>query len=107
MDPNRNMMEEIFKMTKDNNKMLHSMRRRAFIGGLLKILLYLALLLTPIWFYMTYLNDSVQGLMKSVEQMQGTGSSAMQSFSDLQNTLKELQAKMPSFMTGSSTSKGN
>lgn len=107
MDPNRNMMEEIFKMTKDNNKMLHGMRRRAFIGGFIKILLYLALLLTPIWFYMTYLNDSVQSLMKSVEQMQGTGSSAMQSLSEFQNTLKDLQAKIPSFMTGSSTLNSN
>lgn len=97
------MMNAIFKMTKENNDLLHSMRRRAFLGGLLKFVIWTALLVAPIWFYMTYLNQSVQNVMQAVVQMQQTGTNVQANFTNLQNSLKQLESKIPGFSSASQT----
>ncbi|MDP3645473.1 MAG: hypothetical protein Q8R25_00075 [bacterium] len=97
MDPNREMMNDIYKMTKENNQMLHGMRRRALIGGLLKFIIWTVLLLAPIWFYMAYLNDSVQKIMSTFSQVQATGASAQVQLDAFQKTIRDLQSKIPGF----------
>ncbi len=93
--PQHDLMNQIYKMTKENNEMLHSMRRRAFLGGLLKFALYALFLIGPIWFYYTYLNDSVQNMLKAFNQMQTTGANVQASFGNFQESLKQLQEKIP------------
>ncbi|MEY4747031.1 MAG: hypothetical protein RLZZ416_80 [Candidatus Parcubacteria bacterium] len=104
MDPDKQMLQEAYRLVKENNHMLHAMRRNAFIGGVLKLLLYAALLFVPFWFYMTYLNGVVQQMLQAMQQLQGTGAKAQMQVSDLGKTWKDLQDKLPGFMQTPSTS---
>ena len=97
MDPNRNMLNDIFKMTKENNDMLHGMRRRAFVGGLLKFIIWGAIFIAPIWFYMTYLNESMQKMLTAFNQVQATGVSAQTQLGSFQNMFKEFTDKISFF----------
>lgn len=58
MDPRKE--EELYRMTRENNQMLHSMRRSAFWGGVIKFTFYiLVLVVAPLWFYNVYLQPIV------------------------------------------------
>ena len=103
MDPDKEIIHETYRLAKENNKMLHSMRRAVFWGGILKVMTYLAFLLVPFWFYMTYLNGTVQQMLRAIDQIQGTGAKAQAQFGDLSNTLKQFQDKLPGFMHSSTS----
>jgi hypothetical protein len=66
-------LKETYRLTQENNRMLRSMRRNAFWGGVIRLIIYAALLLVPVWFYFTYLAPVVEQMMQTVEQIQGTG----------------------------------
>ena len=71
--------------------MLHAMRRNAFIGGVIKFLLYVGLLVAlPLWLYSTYLAPIVESTMEAVEQMQNTGEQTKSQFDKLQELLKQF-----------------
>ena len=61
--------EEVYRLVKENNKMLHGMRRRAFFGGIFKLVFWIALIVAPIWFYQTYLSPVVGSMLKSMNQV--------------------------------------
>lgn len=103
MEPYQGQQQEIYKLVRENNKMLHSMRRNAFWGGLFKLIIYGVFLLAPIWFYMTYLNGTVQQMLKTINQVQGTGVQAQAQLNSFQELLKQLESKIPSFMRPSAS----
>ncbi len=80
-------------MTKENNQMLHAMRRSAFWGGIFKFIIYAVFLLAPLWFYMQYLSPIVNQALKTMQQAQSTGASAQTQLTGLQDALKQLQSK--------------
>ena len=91
-----NTLDEILRLTKENNKMLHSMRRNAFLGGIMKVVIYAAFIIIPAWLYLQYLAPVVQQFLTTMNQVQGTGVKAQTQMADWQKTLQELQAKLPS-----------
>jgi hypothetical protein len=95
------MLEEIHRLTVENNRMLHKMRRSAMIGRIFTLLFYAALLLAPIWFYMTYLNTTVQNALAAYDRMQGTGQQAENQFQALEVAFKQFQEKFQSFTSTS------
>ncbi len=94
--------QEMYRLTRENNRMLHAMRRNAFWGGILKFIFWSAILIAPIWFYMTYLNATVEKMLHTIDQVQGTGAKAQAQVSGWENAWKQFEAK---FGMGSSTSK--
>lgn len=90
------MLRETYRLAQDNNRMLRSMRRNAFWGGLLRLVIYAALLLVPVWFYFTYMAPVVEQMMQTVQQIQGTGAQAQAQFSGFQEAWKEFQEKFKS-----------
>ena len=105
MDPNRQMIEETNRLVKDNNRMLHAMRRHALWAGTLKFIIYAALILAPIWFYMTYLNATVEKMLSTVDQIQGTGAKAQAQISGFEDAWKQFEAKLPNFMHAPTSTK--
>lgn len=101
MDDNA-MLREMYRLTQDNNRMLHSMRRTAFFGGLLKVIVWIVVLVTPIWFYMTYLAPIADSVQKTVSEAQGTSVEAQAQIKQLQDSLKKVQEslKLPALPTG-------
>ena len=91
MPPNED-LKELLRLTKDNNHMLHAMRRNAFWGGIIKFVLYaLVLVAAPLWLYATYIMPIMQEMLGTYQQIQGTGARAQAQFSDFQNLLKKFQ----------------
>ena len=103
MDPDRQKLEEMYRLTKDNNRMLHSMRRNAFWGGLLKFVIYAGLIGVPIWFYLSYFAPVLQSMMQTMNQLQGTGTKASAQMSSFQDMMKQAQALFDRFGSSSST----
>ena len=101
MDPDKQKLEEIYRLTKETNGMLHAMRRNAFWGRIFQFVFWTAILLAPIWFYMTYLNTTVEKMLHTIDQMQGTSAKAQAQFGDLEGLWKKFQSQ---FSSGSSTS---
>ncbi|MDO8552600.1 MAG: hypothetical protein Q7S01_03675 [bacterium] len=95
-DKEKEMLAETYRLSRDNNKMLHSMRRSAFWGGVLKVIFWLAIIIAPIWFYSAYLAPIVQSFQNTVNQVQGTGAQAQVQLNGFQDMLKEWGSKVQS-----------
>ena len=95
MDPNVQKFEEIYRLVKENNRMLHKMRRNAFLGGIIRLLIWAAALGIPIWLFFTYLFPVLESTMKTFEQIQGVGVSAQGQFEGLSDTLRDFKSGLP------------
>ena len=84
----------MYRITRENNKMLHAMRRNAFWGGVIKFIIYAAFLLVPIWVYTQYLAPVVNAALKTMQDVQGTGAKAQTQLGDFSAFIKEIQAKL-------------
>lgn len=88
------MLQETYRLTKENNKMLHAMRRNAFWGGIIKFILYiLVLFVAPLWLYLTYLAPIMEQTLATFNEIQGTGAKAQAQFGNFQETLKQFQSQ--------------
>ena len=68
MDPDH---QELYRLVRENNKMLHSMRRHAFWGGIFKLMLYIAALAIPVLLYFNYLYPIVQQMNATLTSVTG------------------------------------
>lgn len=83
-------LDELLRLTKENNHILRSMRRNAWIGGILKFIIYaLLVVVIPLWLYATYLAPVLESTLETMNKIQGTGANAQAQFSDFQNLLKQ------------------
>ena len=95
------MQQEMYRLTKENNKMLHKMRRNALWGGIIKFLLYAVLFLAlPFWLYVTYFAPVLESTMQAVNQIQGTGARAQAQFGSFEAMWKDFQTKFGGSPTG-------
>ncbi len=93
MPPNED-LKELIRLTKDNNRMLHSMRRNAFWGGILKLVIYVALFVAvPFWLYATYLGPMMDQMMETYRSIQGTGAKAEAQFGNIQGMIEQFKNK--------------
>ncbi|PIR82484.1 hypothetical protein COU20_02155 [Candidatus Kaiserbacteria bacterium CG10_big_fil_rev_8_21_14_0_10_59_10] len=84
MDEDR-MLEETYRLSKENNRMLHAMRRSAFIGGVVKLMVWIVLLVVlPLWLYSTYLAPVLEQMRETMDQVQGANASVQAQFGALQ-----------------------
>ena len=99
-DLDRTQVEQILKLTKDNNRMLHAMRRNAFLGGFIKLFVWGALIIIPYWLYVQYLAPVMTSAMQTIEQVQGTSAKAQAQFGDLNSSLQKLKDQFPQYFSG-------
>ena|SRR3989344_979531 len=91
MPPNQE-LQEILRLAKENNRMLHKMRRNALWGGVIKFVLYAVVLVAaPLWLYATYLAPMVEQMLDTYQQIQGTGAQAQAQWGDFQNILDQFK----------------
>lgn len=95
MEPANNdqLLREIYRLSRENNEMMHRARRSAFFWGLVKFVVYAALLTAPIWFYITYLNGTVQQLLQDYEKIEGTNVKAQNQFQSFESGLQQLESR--------------
>jgi hypothetical protein len=94
-------LDEILKLTKDNNKMLHKMRRDAMYRSILSTVWWLIFLVAPIIFYYFYLEPYVNQMMQMYATIPGFENLKMPTggFPDLDQMMQQLQS-----MTGGGSS---
>jgi hypothetical protein len=76
-------LDDIYKLAKDNNRMLHAMRRDAFLHGLAKFVIYAAIVAVSFWVYVNYLGPMLMSLLKSLQTMANTGAAVQQQAGNL------------------------
>lgn len=91
-------IEEIYKLTKDNNRMLHSMRRDAFIHGFFKFAIYAAIIGISIWMYIYYIGPLLMSLLKSLQTVANTGVEVQQKAGDIQQTAQQQLSSVSSLL---------
>jgi hypothetical protein len=85
-------LRELLRITKENNRLLHKMRRTAFWGSIIKTVLYLVLFVgVPFWLYATYLGPTVEQTLKAYQQISGSGASSQAQITDLQSFYEQLK----------------
>lgn len=100
------MLRETYRLTKENNDMLHKMRRTAFLGSVVKVIFYiLVLVVAPLWIYQTYLSPILKEALQTYSQVQGTSQQAQGEMQKYQDFLKQIQSTM-SNMPNLGTSSG-
>lgn len=96
-------LHEALRLAQENNRMLHAMRRNAFLGGIVKFIFYiLILVVAPLWVYSVYLAPLVQNLQQTMHQVQGTNAGIQTQFTGFENAWSSFVSKLPGF-TASST----
>ena len=93
MDNDR-LLQETYRLSLENNRLLHKMRRNAFWGGIIRTIVYAALLAAPIWFYLSYLAPVVDKMFAEVQAMQGTSVQAQSQFSQMQQAWQQFESKI-------------
>ena len=85
------MLREIDHLTKENNQLLHSMRRSAFFGTIFKIIMYAIFLGAPIWIYLTYFSGTVDDMITIFQQAKTTNSQIQTKFTGFEDMVKQMQ----------------
>jgi hypothetical protein len=88
-------LEEILRLTKENNRMLHAMRRNAFLHGLFRFVIYAVLIIAAGWFYLTFIAPIMIQMLDMLNKIQGASSQAQGQFSEWSNTLNSLKDWIP------------
>ena len=90
-------IEEIYRMVRNNNKMIRSMKRAAFWGTIFKFVIYAFLLGIPVYLYFTIFQPMLAELLGTMQQFQQAGQQIQGSGANAMVQLQELQSLLTSF----------
>ncbi len=90
-------LEDLLRLTRENNRMLHAMRRNAFIGGLFRFVVWVALLIIPLWLYMQYIAPVMESTFNAMQQIQGGSVAAQAQFDGMQAAVEKIRAQFPQY----------
>lgn len=85
-------LDEILRLTKENNRMLHAQRRGAFFGGIFRVVTWVAFIIIPLYLYLQYVAPMMQGMLETYQQLQGTSASAQAQFGQMNQYLEQLKS---------------
>lgn len=100
MESESELVRRTYELAKDNNRMLHAMRRNAFFSGVFRLILWVVAVGVPLYLYFVYFQPVVEQLMQSIGAMKAAGASAgaqAGQFSAQLSNLQELLQKLPGF----------
>jgi hypothetical protein len=90
------MLQEILELSRENNRLLRSMQRRAVWGGIIKFVLYIALFIgLPIWLYATYFSPIMNQMLEVYSAVGGAGNEAELQINGLKETLERFKTFLP------------
>ncbi len=86
-------LNEMYEMTRENNSMLRSMRRNAMIGGAIKFIFWVIVLVVIPYYVWQYFQPYLGAVTSFYDNAQNVGSgqsSGSPSFSDLQKFFSQF-----------------
>jgi len=94
-------MEEMYTATIENNKMLKSMRRSAFIGGIVKAVWWILIIIILPYLTWLYIQPYLNNIMDQYQTVQEQGGAISAQASGLQEQLSGFQDLLKQFGIGS------
>ena len=83
--------KDIYRLVRDNNRMLRAIRRNAILWGIIKIIFYVGIVvILPLWLYSTYLAPIAEQAQGVLNQVQGVSDGAQSQVNSLQEFLKQF-----------------
>lgn len=86
-------LSEMYELTKENNHMLKAMRRDAFIGGIVKFIVWVALFIILPYIAWLFIQPYLQGALDTYQNVQKTTSAVSNTTSVNLSKLDELLKK--------------
>ncbi len=78
------LLQRTYALAKENNKLIKKMRRGAWLGFIIKIIIFIGI---PLWTYFTFLQPILGQMMGMVGQVQGVADNAGATASQVQGLL--------------------
>ncbi|MCE9541331.1 hypothetical protein K8R03_02085 [Candidatus Kaiserbacteria bacterium] len=100
MDPD---LQELYRLERENNKMLRAMRRNAFWGGIFKVALYLLALGIPIWLYFSYLYPVIKQMDATLTAVTGKKVELEGQFGEWARMLQEFKERFTGATSSTTT----
>lgn len=89
-------LNEIYELAKDNNKMLKAMRRDAFVGGILKFVVWVFMFIVLPYVAWLFIQPYLQGAVDTYQKVQNTAdtvnTTTNANLSQFQDLLKVFQS---------------
>ena len=89
-------LTEMYEFTKENNHMLKAMRRDAFIGGIVKFVVWVVLFIVLPYIAWLFIQPYLQGVLDTYQNVQKTTSAVSNTTSVNLSKLDELLKKFGS-----------
>ncbi|MFA5877631.1 MAG: hypothetical protein WC880_04720 [Candidatus Paceibacterota bacterium] len=86
-------LSEMYEFTKENNHMLKAMRRDAFIGGIIKFIVWVVLFIVLPYIAWLFIQPYLQGVLDTYQNVQKTTSAVSNTTSVNLSKLDELLKK--------------
>lgn len=86
-------LEEMYQMVRENNHMLKSARRSAFVGGIVKTVWWVVILLVLPYLTWLYIEPYVNTAMAQYQAVQQQGAGVQSQAAELQKQLGDLQGQ--------------
>lgn len=83
-------LEEMYEMVKANHSMLKGIRRSAFVGGIIKFVFYIVILVVLPYFTWLYIQPYLENVMGQYQQAQGGAATAQGQIGDLQKQIESF-----------------
>ncbi|MEN9390602.1 MAG: hypothetical protein RLZZ283_702 [Candidatus Parcubacteria bacterium] len=83
-------LEEMYEMVKSNHSMLKSMRRTAFVGGIVKFVFYIVILFVLPYYTWLYIQPYLENVLEQYQQVQGATTGAQVQIGDLQKQIESF-----------------
>ena len=83
-------LEEMYKATMENNQMLRSMRRTAFVGGIVKAIWWIFILIVLPYFTWLYIQPYLDNIMSQYQAVQAQSGALSTQAGNLQKQLNGL-----------------
>ena len=95
MDSDRaeKLLKEAVRLSKQNNKMLKSIKRSMFLGGVIKLVVWLIILGLPILFYYYFIRPYVSGALDIYNSIGNVVGNTQGSTSGVSSILELLKSK--------------
>lgn len=91
-------LEEMYKMVHENNAMLKSARRSAFIGGIVKAVWWVVVLIILPYFTWLYIQPYLDTAVRQYDVLQARGGAVTQQAGEVQKQLDDLRSQADGFM---------
>ncbi|MBP9748538.1 MAG: hypothetical protein KBD17_02905 [Candidatus Pacebacteria bacterium] len=86
-------LTEMYEFTKENNHMLKAMRRDAFIGGIIKFVIWVALFIVLPYIAWLFIQPYLQGVVDTYQNVQKTTSAVSNTTTANLSKIDELLKK--------------